>query len=144
MVTPTNTITRNEAITLLRQRCVALVDEEHSLCQVAARLRILCGGFSQWKFHELKQRFNWIASSRPGVTRKELEDLGNRWQLARQYVLDRPLACDVQADEKQHRICDGWAGHSDEDLARFCHELTGEEYSVIPDPTPAVVAERTS
>ena len=139
MATPRKTITRSEAIELLRQRCAALVDDENSLCKVAARLRMLCGGFSQWTFGELKQRYDWIVKNRRGITRKELEDLANRWQLARQYVLDKPLACDVQARGEPHRICEGWDGHSEEDLAHFCQVLTGDEYRVIPDPAPIKV-----
>jgi hypothetical protein len=134
-------ITRSEAIALLRTKCVALVDEEHSLCDVAARLHVLCGGFAQWRFHELKERYEWIARRRPGVTRKELESLANRWQLARQFVLDTPLACDCQMQEKTHSVCRGWDEFSDEDLARFCQELTGAETVVRSDPvTPSASA----
>jgi hypothetical protein len=133
----TRTIIRSEAIDLLRKRCVTLVDEEHSLCEVAARLHILCGGFSQWTSRELKQRYDWIARQRPGITRKELESLANRWQLARQFVLDEPLACDAQA-RNPHSVCRGWDGFSEEDLARFVRELTGEEVAVRPDPAPNV------
>jgi hypothetical protein len=132
----TRTITRSEAIALLRRKCSALVDDEHSLCHVAARLKILCGGFSQWKFHELKERYGWIARRRPGVTRAELEELANRWQLARQASLGTALSCDTQLQEREHRICKGWEGHSDQDLERFCHELTGEELRVGPDAVP--------
>ena len=127
------TITRNEAIALLRQKCMGLVDEEHSLCQVASQLRILCGGFSQWTSQELKQRYGWIARNRPGITRKELEDLANRWQLARQFVLDQPLSCDVQMQETHHPVCLGWEEHSDADLERFCQELIGQECHVVSD-----------
>ena len=127
-------ITRSEAIARLRNKCVALVDEEHSLCAVAARLHILCGGFAQWSFHELRQKYDWIARRRPGVTRKELESLANRWQLARQFAGDEPLACDSQMREKVHPVCRGWDDFSDEDLARFCQELTGEETVVRPAP----------
>jgi len=130
----TRSITRTEAIELLRKKCVALVDDEHSLCEVAARLHILCGGFSQWRFGELKERYDWIAKRRPRITRRELEGLANRWQLARQFVLDERLSCDSQMQEKAHPVCRGWAEHSDEDLARFCKELTGEEIVVRPDP----------
>lgn len=133
----TRVISRSEAIDLLREKCSALVDDEHSLCEVAARLKILCGGFSQWKFHELKERHDWIARRRPGVTRRELEDLANRWQLARQFCLGTKLSCDTQLQEEAHQICKGWEGHSEQDLERFCHELTGEEVRVRPDPAPA-------
>ena len=131
------TLTHGEAIALLRRRCLALVDEEHSLCQVAAKLHILCGGFSQWTSAELRERYDWIVKKRPGLTRKELEILANRWQLARQFALEEPLSCDVQARETIHPICHGWEGHSDEDLARFCEELTGEPHRVVSDPVPS-------
>ena len=127
------TFTRSEAIALLRKKCVGLVDEDHSLCQVAARLRILCGGFSQWSGPELRRRYDWIAKPRPGIARRELEDLANRWQLARQFVRDEQLSCDVQMHEEQHRVCEGWAGHTDEDLARYCEELTREPCCVVSD-----------
>lgn len=124
-------LTRAEAIDLLRQKCAALVDDEHSLCEVASREKILCGGFAQWTFGELKQRHDWIVKRRPHVTRKELEDLANRWQLARQFVSDTGLACDNQLQEKHHQVCCGWDEFSDEDLARFCEELGGEECLIV-------------
>jgi hypothetical protein len=134
------TLTRTEAIEALRERCIAITDDEHSLCQVAARLHILCEGFSQWKFHELKERYDWIASRRPGITRSELEELANRWHLARQFVKDAPLACDVQPGERQHQICRGWEGHTEEDLVRFHKELLGEDVRVVPDDSSARAA----
>lgn len=131
------TLKRSEAIQLLRTKCVALVDDEHSLCDVASRLNILCGGFAQWSFTELKQRHDWIVKHRPGITRQELEDLANRWQLARQYVGDRKLACDTQMCETHHQVCHGWNEFTEDDLARFLQELTGEEFRVEADPAPA-------
>lgn len=132
----TKTLTRSQAIDLLRQKCIKLVDEEHSLCQVASRLHILCRGFSQWTSSELKKRHDWIVKNRPGITRQELESLANRWQLARQLALDEPLACDAQMRETHHPVCRGWDEHTDEDLGRFCEELTGEAHEVVPYPVP--------
>ena len=129
--------TRSEVIRVLRRKCLALVDEEHSLCDVAARLHILCGGWSQWKFHELKDRYDWIVKRRPGVTREELEDLANRWQLARQFVSDSELSCDNQLHEHHHRTCMGWDEFSNEDLAAFYAELTGSSVQVVDDPVEA-------
>jgi hypothetical protein len=123
-------VSRDELIDLLRKRCVGLVDEEHSLCEVASRLHIACGGFSQWKFHELKERYDWIVRSRPGITRAALEDLANRWQLARQTVKGTPLSCDTQLTERQHKTCEGWDQFSDRDLERFWNELSGETVEV--------------
>jgi len=124
------TITRAEAIELLRSKCAALVDDEHSLCEVAGREKILCGGFAQWSFGELKQRHDWIVKRRPHITRKQLEELANRWQLARQYVSETGLACDNQIKENHHQVCHGWDEFSDEDIARFCQELSGDEFCI--------------
>ena len=82
---------RRQVIDALRAKLLTLVDDQHSMCEVASRLHLFCGGFSQWKTHELKERHAWIAKNRPGITRKELEDLANRWQLARQFVTSMPL-----------------------------------------------------
>jgi hypothetical protein len=114
----------------LREKLAKLCDDEHSMCEVATRKGIFCRGFAQWKTHELKSRHDWIARSRPGLARKELEDLINRWQLARQYLNGFPLACDTQAIE--HRTCDGWQGFTDEELAGFCVELGGEAVEIVP------------
>ena len=126
-------ITRGQAIDKLRAKMLALVDDEHCMCAVASRLQIGCGGFSQWTFTELKERYDWIVKRRPHITRAELEELANRWQLARQFVQDTLLSCDTQTHEHHHRICEGWEGFSDEDLARFHRELSGEEVEVLPD-----------
>jgi hypothetical protein len=126
------TITRTEAIEMLRQKCAALVDDEHSLCEVATRMRILCGGFAQWTFSELKQRYDWIVRRRPHITRKELEDIANKWQLARQFVSDTGFACDNQQSENYHQTCHGWDEFSDEELAGFCSDLAHEEIRITP------------
>ena len=131
------TLTRTQAIDLLRQKCAGLVGDEDSLCKVASERSILCRGFSQWTFTELKERFDWIVKKHPRITRDELEDLANRWQVARQFATDKNTACDVQLGETHHRICHGWDEFSEEDLARFCGELTGEKYCVVPDTSSA-------
>ena len=125
-------MTRNEAVNVLRRRCIELTDDEHSVCSVAAKLHILCGGFSQYSFGELKDRYDWIVKTRgKRITRAELEDLANRWQLARQMVNDEELSCDNQRSDHVHPTCKGWDTHSDEDLARFVEELTGEPVSIV-------------
>lgn len=128
------TMTRPEAIRLLRRKFQEITDDEHSICQVASRLGILCGGFSRWKTYELRERFDWIVKKRPRMTRAELEDLANRWELARQFVHGEEVACDVQTPDEPHRICEGWDTHPNEELARFVLELTGEEVEVVSAP----------
>jgi hypothetical protein len=127
-----NTLTREEAIRDLREELRKRVDEDHSLCQVAAQERIFCTGFSQWTFAELKALYPWITRSRPKLTRAELEDLANRWQLARQFVFDTELSCDAQCREQDVHggyleVCGGWNHFSDEEIARFHAQICGEE-----------------
>lgn len=126
-------ITRSQAISDLRESMLELVDGDHCMCDIAAKRHVFCDGFSQWTFGELKERYDWIVKRRPRVTRRQLEDLANRWQLARQFVLDRGLSCDVQTKEKHHPTCKGWDTFNEEDLARFYAELRGEEVRVLAE-----------
>ena len=127
-------ITREQCIEELRRALTKLAPRDHSMCEVAARKGIYCKGFAQWSFDELKQRYDWIAQSRPGITRRELEKLANAWQVARQEVFGTGLACDTQTIE--HDTCRGFDGWSDEDLARYHADLCGEpvEVAKLPDP----------
>ena len=128
-------LTRAQAIDELRESLVALTDDDTCVCLAAGRLGIFCKGFAQWKSYELKDRYDWIARNRPGVTRKQLEDLANRWQLARQQVRGTPLACDTQSLE--HHTCDGWDEFDDEKLAAFHADLCGEPVEIVPAAAPA-------
>jgi hypothetical protein len=130
-------ITRDQAINAIRAKLLTLVDDEHSMCEVASRLGIYCTGFSQFKTGPLRERYGWIVESRPGVKRPELEDLANRWQLARQYVLGTLISCDTQAGEhERHHTCLGWQTFADEQLAGFHSELLGEEIEIVPPAAP--------
>jgi len=133
------TIQRSEAIENLHARFLEMVDDDHCLCQIAAREGFFCGGFAQWSFPELKQRYAWMVKNRPRITREELEDLANRWQLARQFVLGASLSCDVQCSEMHHQTCSGWDTFSNEDLTRYYGEVLNEEVEVVADPEPADV-----
>jgi hypothetical protein len=126
-------ITRSQAISDLRASMLELADDDHCMCDIAAKRHVFCGGFSQWKFGELKERFDWIVKRRPRITRRKLEDLANRWQLARQFVMDCDLACDVQTKEKHHPICRGWDTFDEEDLGRFYAEFRDELVEVLPE-----------
>jgi hypothetical protein len=128
---------RTETIEALRKRLLEIVDDEHSMCEVAAARQIYCHGFAQWTFGELKKRYPMIVRSRPAITPAELRELANRWQLARQSAHGVELACDAQTLEGARSICGGWNQWSDDDLARFHAELLGEAVQVVPDPPPA-------
>jgi hypothetical protein len=125
------TITREQAIARLRKALLELVDEEHSICEVVSRLGIYCKGFSQWSFDDLKQRYDWIVERRPGISREELEHIANIWQLARNEVHGTPTACDTQ--DIEHDTCMGWGEWSDEELAHFLGEATGEQVAIAAE-----------
>jgi hypothetical protein len=130
------TITRTQAIADIRAKLLELVDDDHSVCEVATRYGIFCGGFAQWSFNELKKRYPFIVRSRPHITREELEDLANRWQLARQFVLDQPTACDVQEIDEGRHTCQGWNEFTEEELAGYHATLCGEQVQVVADGAP--------
>jgi hypothetical protein len=125
------TLERRQAVAMLKARLLELVDEDHSICEVASRYGIYCHGFGQWTFDELKERYWWLADRRPGITRPQLERLANIWQLAREEVLGTDLACDTQALE--HDTCHGWDEWDERRLARYVFELCGEQVTVVPD-----------
>jgi len=121
-------IPRSEMIALLRSELSKLTDDENSICKVAAERGIFCQGFHRYSDGSLRRCYSWLDKRRPGMSRDELEDLANRWQLARQIVDDLPTACDVQ--QKEHNSCGGWDDFSNEELAKFFTELTGRSLIV--------------
>jgi hypothetical protein len=122
-------IPRTEAINLLRAELLKRVDAGTSACKMAAEKGIFCRGFAPLGDGELKRRFSWISRRRPDISREELEDIGNRWQLARQDVDHLPIACDVQ--QQEHDTCRGWDDFSNEDLSRHYFEMTGNDVVVV-------------
>ena len=125
------TISREQTIEAIRAKLMTLTDDTHSICEVATRKNLFCRGFSQWTTGELRKRYGWIVANRPAVRRNELEDLANRWQIARQMTLGQQLACDVQTGGcETHPTCMGWDAFSDDQLAEFHRELLGEEIEV--------------
>jgi hypothetical protein len=127
-------VTRKEAIDALRAKFLTLVDDEHSMCDVAARLHLFCGGFAQWTFLELKKRYPMIVRSRPRITPRELKELANRWQLARQQSLDADLSCDAQLKElASKQTCHGWNEFTNAELEHFHHEIVGGDEIQITD-----------
>lgn len=124
------TCTRQEAIDDLRLALTKASGDEHSICQVAKEKGLFCHGFAQWKLHELKAQYPQITRSRPHLTRDQMEDLADRWQMARQHVTDCHIACDVQLNESEFQTCKGWDEFEDEQIARFHHEICGEEVQI--------------
>lgn len=123
------TVPRQDAIARLRKELLRFTDEENSVCKVAAERGIFCDGFHRYSDAELRKRYDWIADRRPNLNREELETIANDWQLAQQEVFELPIACDVQ--QRVHDTCRGWNDFTNEQLARFYQQLTGEEISIV-------------
>jgi hypothetical protein len=122
-------IGRSQAINFLRTELLQRMDGETSACRFAATEGIFCRGFARFDDDELRRRFAWITDRRPNMSRQELEEVADRWQLARQDVDELPIACDVQ--QREHDMCQGWDDFSNEELSRFCFELTGQNTVVV-------------
>jgi len=128
------TLTRYEAIDRLRRELLRWVDDEHSMCLVAARVGIFCRGLAALDDGELRERYAWIVERRGLRTRREIEEDANRWQLSQQFVKGASIACDVQTDEAD--TCLGWNTFSLQELERFLRDLCGVVARVVPDPEP--------
>ncbi|HET9480646.1 MAG TPA: hypothetical protein VFP98_02730 [Candidatus Polarisedimenticolia bacterium] len=123
------TLTREAAIRAIRAMLMAMTDEEHSMCRVASEKGIYCKGFAKFSDEELRQRYNWLLRKNPQMSREQLEDLANRWQIARQIVDQVPISCDAQTIE--HDTCAGWDGFDNAAIARFHQELGGGPIEVV-------------
>jgi hypothetical protein len=121
-------IPRTEMIALLRSELSKLTDEDNSICKVASERGIFCQGFHRHSDGGLRRCYSWLDKRRPGMSREELEELANRWQLARQIVDELPIACDVQQQERD--ACGGWDDFPNEQLSKFFSELTGRSLIV--------------
>ena len=124
------TVTREQAIDDIRTILLRLVDEEHSMCEVAAREGIFCRGFRRMTDEELQSRYRWLVERRLPVSREQLEELANRWEVARTIVRGTSLSCDTQALE--HDTCKGWDGFGDRELAEYHERLCGEPVEIDP------------
>lgn len=121
-------VSRTAAIAMLREALARIAGPDASICKAAAERGIFCRGFRRDDEAALRARYQWIDERRPGLSRRDLEDLGDRWQLARQELHQLPTACDVQAEE--HDTCGGWDDFSAEELSRFIFEVTKKRVSV--------------
>lgn len=115
-------MSRAAAIAMLRAALVRIAGPDASICKAAAERGIFCRGFRRHDDAGLRAQYKWIDERRPGISRDDLEELGDRWQLARQELHQLTTACDVQAEE--HDTCGGWDDFSAEELSRFIFEVT--------------------
>ena len=122
-------VDRPRAIDLLRGAMLEQIGEDKSACRWAAEQGIFCRGFSQFDENELRSKYDWITRRRPKMSRAELEEIADRWQLARQDVRHLPIACDVQ--QREGDMCRGWDDFNNEQLSQFLLQITGEKVIVI-------------
>jgi hypothetical protein len=79
-------IGRSDTINFLRTELLKRMDGDTSACRFAATEGIFCRGLARFEDDELRRRFAWITNRRPDMSRQELEEVADRWQLARQDV----------------------------------------------------------
>jgi hypothetical protein len=132
-----NSITRETAVAQIRRQLIAMREEGKSVCQMTAEKGILCRGFSRDTDEELRWRY--AAAIHPGgdLAREEMERRANAWQLERQRDEGTLLCCDVQY--MFYETCRAWDDFSNDELARFCHELLSEQVQVMGKRSPAVL-----
>jgi hypothetical protein len=116
---------RADAVGRLRTALLALTDEEHSLCAVAAEKGIFCMGFRRFDDREFQRRFRDTLGYSTHLDRAEMEKLANVWELAEQIRLRVRLACDAQTRSRGGH-CRGWEEFSNGELARFCADILGK------------------
>ncbi len=123
------TWTRREAISRLRGALVRLTDDEHSMCRVAAERGIFCHGFRRWNAQEFDRRWRNAIGRSTHLSRSQMEEFANLWQLAEQIRSDVRLACDLPPAERV--ACRGWDEFSNADLSRFCSDVLGRNIDVV-------------
>jgi len=116
-------LSRNEAIEKLRRSFDQLCDAEHSMCQVAAERGFFCRGFRRWHDAEFHRRWKVYLGSSTHLSRTQIEELANIWQLSEQVRHRVRLACDAQAIA--HGACRGWDEFSNDSLAAHCSQILG-------------------
>lgn len=131
---PAEVWTREDAIARLRAELLRLSDGEHSMCQVAAELGVFCWGFRRWSDDEFLRRWTKVIGRSTHLTRPQLEQLADLWQLTEQIRLSVPLACDAQTSTGGP--CRGWFEFSNAGLERFCDEILG--CNVVIDSHPNI------
>ena len=120
---------RGEAVARLRQALLTLTDSEHSMCQVAGERGIFCRGFRRWNAPDFDRRWRSAIGRSTHLSRAQMEEFANLWQLSEQLRQRVSLACD--AKPKGLGGCRGWDEFSNADLSRFCADVLGSRVEVV-------------
>ena len=105
------TITRNEAISRLREVLLSITDEETCVCKAATERNVFCRGFRRLDDKELRERYWWIVRRRPDITREELEGIAE-YVKARDFTLVEFLR-EKQGADRDHKLS----------LSQFLHRV---------------------
>lgn len=119
---------RTEAISHLRAHLLPMTDGETSLCRAAAEKGIFCHGFRRWNDPEFDRRWRNFIGRSTHLSRPQMEEYANLWQLTEQAAHRVTLACDVAAGRAP---CRGWNEFSNDVIAQFCSDLLGMDVQVV-------------
>lgn len=123
------TLSRRQVIDRLRDHLLQYCDDDHSICEAAAKMGIFCRGFARLNSTELRERYGWLEDkAQKHLTRPELEERANQWELARQVLHNVSIACDAETVDRDQ--CLGWDGFTDEQLAKYHEDLLGEAVQI--------------
>jgi hypothetical protein len=120
-------LTRGEAIARLRATLLDICGDR-SMCRAAAEEGIFCRGFRRWPDHEFHDRWRGHLGVSTHLTRPQMEELADLWQLTEQIRRRSTLICDAQT--LAPGACRGWDEFSDADLEGFCREILGARVSI--------------
>ena len=98
------------------------------MCRAAAEEGIFCHGFKRWPEREFHDRWKDHLGVSTHLTRSQMEELADLWQLTEQVSRRDALICDAQT--VCPGACRGWNEFTDSDLERFCLEILGETVNI--------------
>ena len=131
------TISRDTAVRRIRERLIAWSEPGKSMCQIAAEKKVFCRGFDRESEDALRWRYAEKVPVTPYVPIQEVKARVNTWQLERQMEEDARICCDVQY--RFYETCRAFDDFSNEELAQFCFELTGERVTIFGEVSRPVL-----
>jgi hypothetical protein len=99
------------------------------MCQVAAQRGVFCYGFRRWNAAEFDRRWKFAIGRSTHLTRPQMEDFANLWQLAEQVRQRISLACDAKSSGCGP--CRGWDEFSNAETSRYCADLLGKSVTIV-------------
>ena len=120
---------RTDALGRLREALLALTDEENSMCRIAAQRGIFCRGFARWDAREFDRRWRSAIGRSTHLSRAQMEEFANLWQLTGQVRQGVSLSCDARWSGCGP--CRGWGELSNAEISRSCADLLGKSIAIV-------------